>query len=418
VTRKEVDASKIGCLGNSGGAMQTIYFAAYEERVKVFAPCSYFSSRERTLELTGPADGCAQIPGEGAVQLEFVDYLIAAAPKPTLILAGTFDFIDYKGAQIGFDELKKFYSLLGKSDQVKFFSYEDGHGISKPKREAAVSWFRKWFYNDSRPVKEGDLKTLTAKELQVTSSGQLNSDFADEVSLVVRNMFLYKFFENRRTQFLKQDKNAIRLKIAQLLNIDFTNKRIDIEEIGADKIILRKKNEIPIPLIIAFGQGTPKKISLLLNIGGKISFPENNEVLIRADLRGTGETEDRSEFNDPKYFNKEYRNAVLALHIGRPMVGQRVTDVFTIFDFIQSDERMKNLPVEIYASRTSAVPILHAALWIENLEAIHITDGPKSYVELLQNPTQKDWYSNVIPNVLKYYDLPDLIKLIGESKFR
>jgi dipeptidyl aminopeptidase/acylaminoacyl peptidase len=47
VTRKEVDANRIGCLGNSGGGTQTAYFIAYDERIKVAAPCSYTSRRER-----------------------------------------------------------------------------------------------------------------------------------------------------------------------------------------------------------------------------------------------------------------------------------------------------------------------------------------------------------------------------------
>ena len=417
ITRKEVDTSRIGCLGNSGGAMQAMYFAAYDERVKIFAPCSYFSSRERTLELTGPADGCAQIPGEGAAQLEFADFMIAAAPKPILILAGKYDFIDYKGAQIGFDELKKFYSLLGKPEQVKFFSYDDGHGISKPKREAAVSWFRKWFYNDPRLVQEGDLKTLSSKELQVTKSGQLNAEFQNERSIVDRNIALFNSYKNQREDFLKLDIHKIKKRIAELLSIDLNNRFVDVEYAGPGRLILRKKNEIPVPLTIV-GTEKPGKIILFLNGKNKSVQIDSTHVVITADLRGTGETEDRSEFNDPKYFNKEYRNAMLALHIGKPMVGQRVTDILTIFQFIASDTGLNNLPVEIYASAPSAVSMLHAALYVPNIEIINISNTPKSYLELLRDPTQKDWYSSVIPNVLRHYDLSDLIKLIGESKVR
>ena len=114
MTRKEVDTARIGCIGNSGGGMQTIYFAGYDKRVKIFAPCSYLATRERTLELTGPADGCAQMPDEGKEQLELDDYLIAAAPKPILVLAGRYDFIDYSGVLIAVDELKKIYTALGQ----------------------------------------------------------------------------------------------------------------------------------------------------------------------------------------------------------------------------------------------------------------------------------------------------------------
>ncbi|MBP8067127.1 MAG: acetylxylan esterase, partial [Pedobacter sp.] len=107
VTRPEVDINKIGCLGNSGGAMQAIYFAAFDDRIKIVAPCSYLASREKTLQTTGAADGCAQIPNEGNAHLEMSDYLIAAAPKPILVLAGRYDFIDYDGTLKSVDDLKR-----------------------------------------------------------------------------------------------------------------------------------------------------------------------------------------------------------------------------------------------------------------------------------------------------------------------
>ncbi|HMC98961.1 MAG TPA: acetylxylan esterase, partial [Ferruginibacter sp.] len=134
ITRPDVDTSKIGCLGNSGGGMQTIYFAGYDPRVKIFAPCSYLENREHVLETTGPADGCAQIPGEGSEHLEMDDYLIAAAPKPLLILAGRYDFIDFSGTLQAYEKLKKVYSLLKQPGKLKLFSFDDGHGISAPKR--------------------------------------------------------------------------------------------------------------------------------------------------------------------------------------------------------------------------------------------------------------------------------------------
>ena len=153
-----------------------------KRRVKVFAPCSYLANRERTLEISGPADGCAQIPGEGKEHLELSDYLIASAPKPILILAGRYDFIDYTGTLVAYHELKKIYTSLGQLQKIKLFTYDDGHGISKPKREAAVTWFRKWLYNDSTKITEGDIETLSEKDLFCTKTGQVNSEFPNEVS--------------------------------------------------------------------------------------------------------------------------------------------------------------------------------------------------------------------------------------------
>ena len=53
----------------------------------VAAICSFFSTRERTMELQGPSDGCQHIPYEGREQLEVPDFALMMAPRP---------FIDFK----------------------------------------------------------------------------------------------------------------------------------------------------------------------------------------------------------------------------------------------------------------------------------------------------------------------------------
>ncbi len=122
LTRKEVDTARIGCLGNSGGAIQAIYFAAFDKRVKITAACSYLATRERTLEISGAADRmCTDTGREGKLQLEMSDLLIAAAPKPLLVLAGRYDFIDYTGTEEAYKELKKVYTSLGQPNKVSLF---------------------------------------------------------------------------------------------------------------------------------------------------------------------------------------------------------------------------------------------------------------------------------------------------------
>lgn len=433
VSRREVDTTKIGCLGNSGGAIQAIYFAAYDPRVKLVVPCSYLATRERTLELTGPADGCAQIPGEGAARLEMSDYLIAAAPRPILVLAGRFDFIDYRGTEIAFNELKQVYATLGAPQKLQLFTYDDGHGISQPKREAAVTWFRKWFYNDSRPVKEGALQVFTGKDLFATTSGQVQNEFPGEVSIAQRNQDLYDSLASNRKRFLALDKNGVQDTIRALLAIGNSKCSVQASLAGKavkdslvyDKLILRRQGEIPLPLLISY-PATPKKVLLWINGKGKNiladstalirSYRQQGYAVVLADLRGLGETEDKAELNDPKYFNREYRNAMLALHTGHPIVGQRVTDIITLLDYLGTNSRLSGLPIEVHASGWAAVPALHAVALDEKISSLDLYHSVRSYKEVLDDPTGKDWYSIVVPGVLKYYDLPDLVQLAGKDK--
>ena len=434
VTRSEIDTSRIGCLGNSGGGMQTIYFAAYDKRVKVLAPCSYLASRERTLELSGPADGCAQMPNEGKAQLELSDYLIAAAPKPLLILAGRYDFIDYTGTLAAKNDLKKIYASLGQPEKLQLFTYDDGHGISRPKREAAVSWFRKWFCKDPTPIKEGELSVLTDKELFCTTTGQVNTAFQNEMNIAARNLALFDSMQASREIFLQQNKNIVLDKIQELLSIQNLKNNIHLEEVGIiardnivfHKLILRKESAIPLPVLVTYPPGKIKKVIVWFNEAGKNKIADSASLIndylqqqaavVLADLRGMGETEDRAELNDPKYYNREYRNAMLALHIGRPLIGQRLIDVQTTLEFIEENEQLRNLQVEVNASGIAALPAIYAALLNDKIGHLNLYGLIRSFRNILENPAGKNWYSYVIPAVVKYYDLPDILQILGKAR--
>ena len=436
-TRKEVDTSRIGCLGNSGGGMQTIYFAGLDPRVKIFAPCSYLSSRERTLELSGPADGCAQVPGEGKEHLELNDFLIAAAPKPVLILAGRYDFIDYTGTVRAFREMKAIYAALRQPQRVALFTCDDGHGISKPKREAAVRWFKKWFYHEPGAVHEKASAILGTRQLQCTQSGQVATSFAGECSILQRDLARADTLTAERTKFMRQDPATIRRRVATLLSIPVTPMAVQVEYRGmADragsrfqKLILRKPGNIPLP-VLQLQDTVPREdtVSIWVDAKGKALLADSSTLMhfeavhhhavFLCDLSGTGETADEPAFNDKKYDNDEYRNAVLALHIGTSMVAVRTSDILTLVDYIRSLPQYNHLPVILNATGITTIPALHAALFRPDIYRVNLFGGLTSYRTILNNAVQKNWYSDVINGVLQYYDLPDLRKMLGKEKVR
>jgi dienelactone hydrolase len=433
-TRPEIDASRIGCLGNSGGGMQTVYFLAYDSRVKVAAVCSFLSSRERNFDLSIVSDGCSQMPGEGRLHLEMSDYIIASAPTPVLVLAGRYDFIDYTGTVDAYNNLKSVYTSWGEPEKVSLFTYDDGHGISKPKREAAVSWFRRWLCNDSTEIHEPTLKTLSEMELWCTSTGQVNSQYAGEISVERRNITLNDSLEDGRRAFLRRDRQEILRSVMGLLSLENSGHEFDVERAGFvkegsiewGKVILRRIGEIPLPVLEAFPAGSPRKLVVWFPDQSKNKLADSatlmeqylldGSAVLLCDIRGMGETADKAELNDPKYYNREYRNAILALHTGESLVGQRVRDIRTVLDFVRTEPRLRDLPVEIYASGAATLPALHALLFEDNKYQLNLYNSLRSFKTILQSPMEKNWYSYVIPGVLQYYDIPDLIDLVGRQR--
>ncbi|HYC29501.1 MAG TPA: hypothetical protein VEB42_11800, partial [Chitinophagaceae bacterium] len=143
------------------------------------------------------------------------------------------------------------------------------------------------------------------------------------------------------------------------------------------------------------------------------SYLAEGATVIISEVRGTGETADRADMNDPKYFNREYRNAMLSLHNGESIVSQRVKDVLLIIDYAKHYK----LPVEVHARGPVALAALHAVFFRKDAVAkLYLYNCIASFKDILNDPMRKDWYSWVVPGVLKYYDIPDLVKLVGEDK--
>ena len=111
MTRREIDHSRIGVCGNSGGGTLTAFTGALDERVKAVAPGCYITTFYNNIANELPVDG-EQIPynfsGMGG---EMVDMVIAHAPKPYHILAQKQDFFDIRGARETYRLAKKVYKL-------------------------------------------------------------------------------------------------------------------------------------------------------------------------------------------------------------------------------------------------------------------------------------------------------------------
>jgi hypothetical protein len=168
------------------------------------------------------------------------------------------------------------------------------------------------------------------------------------------------------------------------------------------------------------------------------AYQRQGTAVLLADLRGLGETTDPAAFNDPKYYNQEYRTTQLALHLGHPLLAQRVADVQTLLGFLRNDSRLQALPILLRADGRAALVALHAAVlsprlskkpfttahdapqppgtapvWVPQIEQVQVSGKPLSFQYFLENPAAKDAYSDVLPGVLRYYDVPDLRRALG-----
>src|SRR5687767_3422097 len=153
------------------------YLMSLDERIAVAAPSCYITSLERLFATIGPQDAEQNITGQVAFGMDHGDYAILRAPKPTLFSVGTQDFFDISGSWDTFREVKLVYGRLGFGERVDLFESDEPHGFTRPRREAATRWLRRWLLKiDDAPV-EPDFPIATDAQLQCTKTGQVLSDF-------------------------------------------------------------------------------------------------------------------------------------------------------------------------------------------------------------------------------------------------
>ena len=437
MTRNDIDKEHIGVYGCSGGGTQTAYFLGMDKRVKVAAICSFFSTRERTLELQGPSDGCQHIPYEGRERLEVPDFAMMIAPKPLLILSGKYDFVDLWGAQQGFKELKSVYQALGCADRVDMLIVETGHGLWPEKQQRLVRWFKQWLQDDTQskiiPVPKDK---WTLEQTLCTTKGQVNISYSDAVSLMEEELALVDRWQKDRQDFVKKGHRLAEEKVLQLLGLSkLPPKNILAELSGHEslreyeqyKFQLIRDGEMPVPCVVLVPETviSDSPIEIHLCAEGKERFLSeytnysaaltDGKIIIAVDFRGLGETADPALYSDAKYWNFEYRNAMTSMHVGRPIMGQRVMDFLTLLDFCSENEMLKEHTIKVYASGVYGPVAIHAAFLDKRISEVSISRSLKSWRSYIENPLQRDMYSNVLYGVLRYYDLPDLIKLTSGS---
>lgn len=125
-TRDDIDQSRIGIMGNSGGGTVSVYAAAVLDRIAFAMPsCSVCTYRDSIMAIYHCADN--YVPGI-LPELEFADVVGCFAPKPLVVVAGRDDAIfPLPGVRETFDAISGLYAAAGAADQCRLVIGDGGH---------------------------------------------------------------------------------------------------------------------------------------------------------------------------------------------------------------------------------------------------------------------------------------------------
>lgn len=438
-SRKDILADKIGCTGNSGGGTETAYLMALDDRILAAAPGCYLTTFKKLIETKGPQDGEQNIFGQIAFGMDEADYCIMRAPKPTLICAGTRDVtFDFGGTWELFRDAKRFYSRIGYPDMIDLVAPDAPHGFTLQLREAVTRFMARHLLGKDIVVREieklpdsfddNQLRELskpdwTAEQLQCSPKGQVML-LPGERSVFQVNAEIAAKLKTTRDSGLgpKTVREAVGAsESVPEPKVEVTGKIVR-ESFSIEKMAMSLENAFQVPALLFVPTKPNGKAILYLHGSSMKSDAEAIEQLTKAgnlvlaaELRGIGETETgfrRKSFGAGQ-FGRDNLEILTAYLMGKSFVGMRTDDVRGWARVLKA----KSSEVSLIAIGEAAIPALHAAaLERDAFQTITLRQMIPSWESLVGADGTFDQTVNMVHGVLRHYDLPDLIQLVGKER--
>jgi dienelactone hydrolase len=140
--RPDVDASRVGCAGLSGGGMRTVFLAGLDDRIRCAVPVGFMTTwRDFLLDKCFTHTWMTYVPLLPK-DLDFPEILALRAPAATLVLNCNEDplytLVEMKRADA---MLRETYERGGAPQQYRCSFYPGGHKFDREMQAEAFAWF-------------------------------------------------------------------------------------------------------------------------------------------------------------------------------------------------------------------------------------------------------------------------------------
>lgn len=430
LSRPEVDPNRVGCTGNSGGGTHTSYLSALDDRIQVAAPSCYITSWRRMLESIGPQDAEQVFPLFLKDGLDYPDYIYAFGGRPFLMLTALRDFFPIGGARATFAEARQTLNKLDMTGRIEMFEADDGHGYTKPRREAGYRWFTRWLESAENDEPEAPVTLATSEELQCTPTGQVKTSFPGAADVFSINQKLAEQLRAARNP----SPESVKARARELTHYEQPSAPVRTVSYGqiarpacrVEKLTYESEPGISIPALLFVPlKGSARKPAVIFaDARGKAAAAAEAEelaghgyIVLAPDLRGFGETQPPTDRRD--YFIRnfgDYEDSMTALLIGKTMAGMRATDVAAGADLLAARADVDASHIAAIGRSGAALPALFAALFDDHIATLALDGMLVSYEQVIAERMNQGVVEQIVPSALKYFDLPDLIEALAPHR--
>lgn len=401
VSRPEVDASKIGVTGRSGGGAYTWWISALDERVAAAVPVAG-GTDWRNHVVDGIIEGhCDCMYMVNKYRWDMADVAALVAPRPLLILnTDTDPIFPADGVTRTFVAARKIWKLHDKNNDAGMIVELGGHVDSPQVQTSAFEWFNRHLKGDNKPVTTWTEKVFEPELLKVYAElpkDQINTRIAE------------LFVDAAPAPTIPADRDAwAKMRDAWMAGLRQhvfagwpaedadMRARITRGEFSGDSAFSFRLHTIP-------PTGRPERIIVnVLDDSGWAAFALTNRAASEHDVqvffcpRGVGD----SAFGGDEKKQTQIRRRFWIL--GQSLEGMQVYDVRRALQATRSIPGHDTLPLTLKSTGRLAGVALYASLF-EPVQRLELADLPA---------THKDGPD--LLNVLKVLDIPAALAMAAE----
>ena len=400
----DVDASRIGVTGSSGGGTQTMILAALDDRVTAAFPAVMVST---AMQGGCVCENCSYL----RIDTGNVEFAALFAPKP-MAMSGADDWtieIETKG----YPQLQELWGLYDAKEKVKAKAWPQyQHNYNQPAREFMYTWFNKYLLGNDEVIHEKKFVPVPPSELSVYDvehprpKNELGADALRKEMKEESDKQLAAMPEKQRQDVVRE---ALRVLVGEVPStVEATAMKGKLLEAVKNSMALfelqRGDNGDSNMIDVIFPKdSSQKKIVIIVSLGKELS-PDGANPLEQTDrLLEAGYTIIEVHLPDPITVDPKYPGFTFGYNY--PTAAQRARAVQSAITHAKSTLKAKQIdiigegdvgPVALLAAATAADAIDHAVIDLNQFRFADIdsTDDPM-----------------LLPGMVKYGDVEMLLSL-------
>ncbi|MBM3760309.1 MAG: hypothetical protein FJW36_08690 [Acidobacteria bacterium] len=396
LTRPEIDAQRIAVAGNSGGGTQAAYLALFEPRLATAVSSCYMTSWRELWVGPGPQDSEQVWPGMISRGLDFGDFALGFAPRPFLITSAIRDYFPIAGARATHKATARLFDVMADGAKMGFFEYDDTHGWSQPRREAATRWLEKVFFGTETDGKEADTETEEESLLYVTGTGQLATSMRSRTVRDLSIEALEELKKKRSTASVSEIRRGVGWVEPQL-RPGLKGGGLEVE--GGVWIPLEVMGKVRGKGTVVAVGGVEADLKELVGMGYRV---------VKLSPRGSGPEYPRA---GKVGYDLDYQIAARTWLLGRNLLEMQAEDIVSAVRWAEGGE-----PVVVYACGRFGPAGMLAAVMEPKVVKVLVEGSVESLEDIVRWPLHEGLDNVVAPRVLAWFDLADLRRLLGKGR--